>query len=79
MSLGRQCYVTALVQTSLHACVPATQFSPLCLSICQLLHLPAANSIVSIILYVYSLVQSFILSYYMSASYANSSISNSMT
>jgi hypothetical protein len=41
----------------------------------KLLHMPVANSIVGINLYVYNLVQSFILAYYMPALYANNSIS----
>jgi hypothetical protein len=45
----------------------------------KLLHMPATNSILSISLYVYSLVQSFILACYMPALYANSSVSSSMT
>jgi hypothetical protein len=48
------------------------------MSICLVLSVYAANSIVSIILYVYSLVQSFILFYYMPVLYANSSVPNSM-
>jgi hypothetical protein len=57
----------------------ATQFSPICLFLCQLLHMPAANSIVSTILYICSLMQSFILAWYMPALYANNSMSNFMT
>jgi hypothetical protein len=78
MSLASHCYATIPVQISLHTCMLATQFSPVCLSICQVLHMYAANSIVSIILYVYNLMQSFILACYMQALYANNSMSNSM-
>jgi hypothetical protein len=58
--------------------MPASQLSPVCVFLCQVLHVYAANSIISIILYVYGLVQRFILSYYMPVSYANSSMSSFM-
>jgi hypothetical protein len=48
-------------------------------SYAKLLHMPVADSIVNISLYVYSLMQSFILVCYMPALYANNSMSNSMT
>jgi hypothetical protein len=73
MSLASHYYATSPDQISLHTYMPATQF-PVCLFLCQLLHMPAANSIISI----YSLMQSFILACYMSALYANNSMSNSM-
>jgi hypothetical protein len=41
--------------------------SPVCLFLCQVLHMPATDSILSISLYVYNLVQSFILACYMPA------------
>jgi hypothetical protein len=54
-----------------------SNISPLCMLLCQLLHMPAANSIISISLYDYSLVQSFVLACYMPALYANISMSGS--
>jgi hypothetical protein len=79
MSLASQCYTTVPVLTSLHACIPATQVSPVCLCLYdQLLLMSAPSSIISISLYVYSPVQSFILSYYMPALYANNSMSSFM-
>jgi hypothetical protein len=41
----------------------------------KLLHMPTTDSILSINLYVYNLVQSFILAWYMPALYADNSIS----
>jgi hypothetical protein len=43
MSLASQYYTTTIpVQISLHACMLATQFSPVCLFLYQVLHMSAA-------------------------------------
>jgi hypothetical protein len=61
----------------------AYQLSSLLMYVCLYamcyIRMPAANSIVSISLCIYSLMQSFIWACYMPVLYANSSMSNSIT